>query len=186
MSSEAKSAVGPVTYLLDAEVKGPSGPPNVQVIRTVSLDISKAENYGSMRLLPDRALPHDQVQIQWAVWGVKNATILFGSHLSYTLELTEQDLSRNYHGVGVWPVRIPGDHDREVVSLRMQNDDETLPAINRDILVASWTRLPQKAQFTRRRAVFRSQHSGCLQRQDLRHVWRQDALGVGRYDERQE
>ena len=91
-------AVGPVTYLLDAEVKGPSGPPNVQVIRTVSLDISKAENYGSMRLLPDRALPHDQVEIQWAVWGVKNATILFGSHLSYTLELTEQDLSRNYHG----------------------------------------------------------------------------------------
>jgi hypothetical protein len=141
-------AVGPVTYLLDAEVKGPSGPPNVQVIRTVSLDISKAENYGSMRLLPDRALPHDQVEIQWAVWGVKNATILFGSHLSYTLELTEQDLSRNYHGVGVWPVRIPGDHDREVVSLRMKNDDETLPAINRDILVASWTKVPQKAQFT--------------------------------------
>jgi hypothetical protein len=33
-------AVGPVTYVLDAEVKGPSGPPNVQVIRTVSLDIS--------------------------------------------------------------------------------------------------------------------------------------------------
>ena len=141
-------AVGPVTYLLDAEVKGPSGPPNVQVLRTVSLDISKAENYGSMRLLPDRALPHDQVEIQWAVWGVQHATILFGSHLSYKLELTEQDLSRNYHGVGIWPVRIPGDHEREVVSLKMKNDDETLPAINRDISVASWSKLPQNARFT--------------------------------------
>jgi hypothetical protein len=81
-----------------------------------------------LRLLPDRALPHDRVEVQWAVWGVKNATILFGSHLAYNLQLTEQDLSRNYQGVGIWPVRIPGDQQREIVSLRMKNDDETLPA----------------------------------------------------------
>lgn len=97
-------AVGPATYILDAEVQGPEGKPNVQVIRTLTIDIFSPDKYASLRVRPGSVLPNGQVEIVWAVWGVAKAAIKVGKRLSLKLNLTEQNLSRWYQGAGVWRV----------------------------------------------------------------------------------
>ena len=97
-------AVGQATYFLDAEVRppGPRRQPSVQVVRTLLLDTRSVDKYASLRVRPDRILPHGNVEIDWAVWGVEKATLRIGKDKSLTLRLTEQDMSGFYQGSGTW------------------------------------------------------------------------------------
>lgn len=114
-------AVGPATYILDAEVKNPAGGPNVQVIRTLTLDIYSADKFASLIVRPDRVLPNGQVEIDWAVWGVKKASIWVGDRFDLTLELTQQNLFRTFQGTGTWVVHATASHGSETVGLSFMN-----------------------------------------------------------------
>jgi hypothetical protein len=110
-------AVGPATYILDAEVKGPKGEPNVQVIRTLLLDVFSAEKYANLVVRPTRVLSNGQVEIDWAVWGVDKALLEVSNRYSLELQLTEQDLSRSFHGAGALRVNALPSQRTEDVSL---------------------------------------------------------------------
>ncbi|HEX3558236.1 MAG TPA: hypothetical protein VHU19_03480, partial [Pyrinomonadaceae bacterium] len=117
-------AVGPATYMLEVEVKGPDGQPNVQVIRTLIIDIYSADKYASLIVRPNRVLPNGQVEIDWAVWGVEKASIAVGDRFDLKLELTEQNLSRTFQGAGVWRVNARDNQASETISLTITNDPE--------------------------------------------------------------
>lgn len=102
-------AVGAATYVLDAVVKGPkvegsNDQPNVQVVRTLHIDIFSAEKYSNLIVRPATVLPNDLVEIDWAVWGVQKATLNVVGRDSLILELTKQNLSGDYQGTGVYRV----------------------------------------------------------------------------------
>lgn len=138
-------AVGPATYVLDAEVKGPEGQPNVQVIRTLTLDIYSADKYASLIVRPNWVLPHGQVEIDWAVWGVEKASIKIGGRDGLDLELTEQNLSRTYQGSGTLLVHATKDKETETVSLTFTNDPEHIAGKDATIKAAVWMSLPKPA-----------------------------------------
>jgi hypothetical protein len=107
--------VGAMTYILDAEVKGPDkqpkGPdkqPNVQIIRALQLDIHSGQNYSFLDVSPNYVLPSGYVDIDWTVWGIEEAIIKIGDRLSLPLKLTEQNLSGHYQGSGTMRVRAQG------------------------------------------------------------------------------
>jgi len=93
-------AVGPVTYLLQAEVKGPEGKPNVQVVRVLSLDIKSPRKYGYLTVHPDRILPYGPIVIDWAAWDVDPVIIDTGS-TSYRFRLTDMTRSDSRQGIGI-------------------------------------------------------------------------------------
>ncbi|MGA9768047.1 MAG: hypothetical protein WBV94_03340 [Blastocatellia bacterium] len=101
-------AVGAAAYILDAEVKGPDGQPNVQVIKTLQLDIDSAQNYSYLAVRPNYTLPSGYVDIDWTVWGIEEAIIRVGTRKELSLRLTEQNLSRHYQGSGTVRVRARG------------------------------------------------------------------------------
>ena len=117
-------AVGPMTYILDAEVQGPEGGPNVQIIRTLTLDIYSADKYAHLSVYPKRVLPNGKVEIEWTVWGVEKAFVFLGDRDGIELELTEQNLSRTYNGTGTWLVHATQENSEETVSLKVVNDPE--------------------------------------------------------------
>ena len=124
-------AVGQATYILDAEVRRGPGP-KVQVVRTLLLDTKSVDKYASLRVRPNRTLPNGQVEIDWAVWGVKTATLRIGKRSSFKLTLTEQDASLNYQGSGIW--REKAANTEESVSLVI---DDFEPKYGK-IEVAEW------------------------------------------------
>jgi len=131
-------AVGPLTYVLDAEVKGPDGQPNVQVVRTLTLDIYSADKYGSLSVSPDLALPNGHVKINWAVWGVEKASLAILNRKGLRLTLTEQNLSRTYQGAGTWHVHASAVKELENVSLAVTNDTERKASRDTTIKVVKW------------------------------------------------
>ncbi|HYY98211.1 MAG TPA: hypothetical protein VE642_06445, partial [Pyrinomonadaceae bacterium] len=117
-------AVGAATYVLDALVKGPKvkgseDRPNVQVVRTLHLDIFSADKYSNLEVRPAPVLPNDPVEIDWAVWGVQKATLYLGGRDSLTLELTQQNLSGAYQGTGVWRVYSSDEIASEAVTFKV-------------------------------------------------------------------
>ncbi len=131
-------AVGPMTYVLDAEVKGPDGQPNVQVVRTLALDIYSADKYGSLSVSPRPVLPNGRVKINWAVWGVEKASLSILNRKGIKLTLTEQNLSRTYQGFGTWHVHASAVKEVEHVSLDLVNAPETGSALEKTIKVVKW------------------------------------------------
>lgn len=93
-------AVGPVTYLLHAEVKRPDGGPNVLVVKMLSLDVRAHEKYGYLEARPPRVLPFGLVEIDWAAWGVEEIFIDAGG-AGRRIILTEMTLSGDRQGIGV-------------------------------------------------------------------------------------
>ena len=142
-------AVGPATYMLDAEVKGPKGQPNVQVIRTLTFDIFSAQKYAHVSVRPDGVMPNGQVQIKWAVWGVETATIKVGSRFSVKLQLTEQNLSGWYQGAGVWRVNAASNITTEQVRLSITQGDES-HAVKTDINTNLWEKISDSPAYTGR------------------------------------
>ncbi len=92
--------VGPVTYVLQAEVKQPNNPANFQVVKMLSFDTPN-HNYLYVDARPDKVLPYGLVEIDWAAWGVKDVTIEVGTHTTRKIPLTQQTLGRFYEGTGV-------------------------------------------------------------------------------------
>lgn len=117
-------AVGPATYILDAEVPGPEKDKNVQIIRTLTLDIYSPEKYAYLSVYPKRVLPNGKVEIDWTVWGVQKAYLFLGDRDGLELELTEQNLSLTYNGTGTWLVHATESVSEETVSLKVVNDPE--------------------------------------------------------------
>lgn len=144
-------AVGPATYILDATVKGGPNKPNVQVIRTLTLDIFSVDNYAHLSVRPGSILPNGQVEIDWAVWGVDSAAIKVGSRLKLNLDLTEQNLSRWYQGTGVWRVHARGDvradQPAEPVRLYITTDGQETFWKDASIIANPWEKIEQKRVF---------------------------------------
>src|SRR6185503_4657058 len=93
--------VGPMTFVLQAQVKGAKE--NVQVVRMLSFDTTN-HKYSYVATRPDVVLPHGLVQIDWAAWGVKDVTIVVGGHTTRVIPLTQQTLGRFFEGAGVMRV----------------------------------------------------------------------------------
>lgn len=140
-------AVGPATYILDAEVKNPAGGPNVQVIRTLTLDIYSADKYSNLLVRPHRVLPHGQVEIDWAVWGVQNAEISVGGRLFLDLELTEQNLFRTFQGTGTWALHATADKGSETVSLAFKNTPNVQGVTKATFDVITWEKIKRKPSY---------------------------------------
>lgn len=94
-------AVASVTYMLQAEVKDPSGKrPNMEVARMLTLDISTAGKQGYLAVRPARVLPYGLVELDWAAWGVKAIRITTpGAFREF--QLTDMTLSGFAQGSGV-------------------------------------------------------------------------------------
>lgn len=92
--------VGPMTFVLQAEVKQPDDNPNFQVVKMVSFDTPN-HKYLYVDARPDKVLPHGLVEIDWAAWGVDKVTIEVGTHTTRVIPLTQQTLGRFYEGTGV-------------------------------------------------------------------------------------
>ena len=95
--------VGPMTYVLQAEVKQPGGKPNLQVVRMLSFDTSN-HKYSYVDTRPDKVLPNGLVEIDWAAWGVREVQLVVGGHTTRVIRLTQQTLGRFYEGTGVMRV----------------------------------------------------------------------------------
>ncbi|HYJ89380.1 MAG TPA: hypothetical protein VEW46_25180 [Pyrinomonadaceae bacterium] len=91
--------VGPITFILQAEVKH-SGNPNFQVVKMLSFDTPN-HKYLYVDARPDKVLPFGLVEIDWAAWGVEKVTIEVGTHTTRVIPLTQQTLGRFYEGTGV-------------------------------------------------------------------------------------
>jgi hypothetical protein len=95
--------VGPMTYVLQAEVKQPGGKPNLQVVRMLSFDTSN-HKYSYIDTRPDKVLPNGLVEIDWAAWGVREVQLVVGGNTTRVIRLTQQTLGRFYEGTGVMRV----------------------------------------------------------------------------------
>ena len=140
-------AVGPATYLLDAEVKNPAGGANVQVIRTLTLDIYSADKYSNLSVRPHRVLPYGQVEIDWAVWGVQKASVSVSNRFYLDLELTEQNLFRTFQGMGTWAVHATADKGSETVSLAVTNAPNIKGVTKTTIDVVTWEKVKKQPSY---------------------------------------
>ena len=94
------AAVGPMTYILQAQVSRP-GKANLQVIKMLSLDIYSSAKYGYVAARwPRRVLPYGLVEVDWAAWGVKSV-ILETIGASRQVPLTGMSVTGFLQGVGV-------------------------------------------------------------------------------------
>jgi hypothetical protein len=115
--------VSSMTYILQAEVKGPDGKPNVQVVRMLSFD-TKNNKYTYLAPRPRRVLPYGLIEIDWAAWGVKKVIISVSGHTTRTINLTQQTLGRFYEGSGVMRVTAT----KEINKVPTVNERITLDA----------------------------------------------------------
>ena len=139
-------AVGPATYILDAEVKNPAGGPNVRVIRTLTLDIYSADQYSNLLVRPHRVLPYGKVEIDWAVWGVQKADISVGD-LFFDLELTQQNLFRTFQGTGTWAIHATANKGSETVSLNVTNAPNIKGVKKVTFEVITWKRIEEQPSY---------------------------------------
>ena len=96
-------ATGRVSYLLQAEVKRPDGkPPNVQVMKAITLDIQTGKENGYLQVFPRDVLPFGPVKIDWAAWGVDDAKVIIGN-VTWEITLTDLTVNREYMGSGLIP-----------------------------------------------------------------------------------
>src|SRR6185295_12975071 len=102
----------------------------------LQLNVKKADEYSSLVLCPDKVLPNAEVDLNWAVWGVKKAILSVGVRRKITLTLTAQDLSRNFQGAGIW--RVDAGNEKETVSLRVADALNDKLTVNRELAVTKW------------------------------------------------
>ena len=139
-------AVGPMTYILQAEVTR-LGKPNLQVVRVLSLDVYTREKYGYIAARPHRVLPYGLVEFDWAAWGVKAVVIDAGG--TRRIPLTEMTLSGYPEGVGVMRINA-GKADKETqVSVNLNIEIDKTPRIESTATykIVPWRKM-QKSNFT--------------------------------------
>ncbi|HEX3186744.1 MAG TPA: hypothetical protein VHQ94_18255, partial [Pyrinomonadaceae bacterium] len=97
-------AVGAATYILHAQVRGART--NELVIKSVQIDISSVNQYAYLDVRPSIVLPQSIVEVNWAVWDVKQVWLwVGGDHIELTL--TEQGPSEMFQGSGIWRLPAP-------------------------------------------------------------------------------
>ena len=127
-------AVGSMTFMLQAEVEGPAGKPNVQVARMLSLDINTKDKQGYLKARPSRVLPYGLVELDWAAWGVKSVRIMApGAFREF--QLTDMTLSglRAGHGSGALQLRgrpLPRATITANLYIEIQGEMEKVPRRN--------------------------------------------------------
>src|SRR6185503_18367893 len=98
------TAVGAATYILHAQVRGART--NELVIKSVQIDVSSVNQYAYLDVRPSIVLPQSIVEVNWAVWDVKQVWLwVGGDHIELTL--TEQGPSEMFQGSGVWRLPAP-------------------------------------------------------------------------------
>jgi hypothetical protein len=131
-------AVGPMTYMLQAEVKGPAGKPNMQVVRMLSLDIAVADKFGYLSVRPERILPYGMVEIDWAAWGCLIARIEVGDY-GRGIPLTDKSVSGFYQGSGIVRTTARKSDDKVGVSLTVEMPNESpVLAAEKNFKVINW------------------------------------------------
>jgi hypothetical protein len=108
--------VGPMTYLLQAEVKRPDGKPNVQVVRMLSLDKAKGKHL-YLEPRPPKVLPYGLIEIDWTAWGVRDVQLSVSNHTTRKVPLTRQTLGRFFEGTGVMRVSATSDTGTETIQI---------------------------------------------------------------------
>ena len=125
-------------FMLQAEVKGPQGQPNVQIVRMLALDTANKKHlYISPR--PDKVLPYGLIEIDWAAWGVTDVTLSVSGHTNREVPLTQQSLGRFYEGSGV--MRVSASHTINKVktvreTVKISSTEQTPKERNVDVI--SW------------------------------------------------
>src|ERR1700752_1279517 len=144
-------AVGSMTFMLQAEVAGPDGKPNVQVARMLSLDIATADKKGYLQARPSRVLPYGLVELDWAAWGVKEVRITApGAFREF--QLTDMTLSGYAQGTGVVRsnARMTGSEDQITAALYLKIQGAMQKAREATYTVVPWTKVDKKPVFTGR------------------------------------
>lgn len=146
-SSMTITAVAPVTYSLQAEVKPPDGKPNVEVVKMLSLDVFTAAKYGYVAARAPRVLPLGLVEVDWAAWGV-NYVIIEAEGGSRRINLTDMTASGTLQGVGV--MRFNADEAAKSksseVKLLLEKDNRLQKAACTSFDVVAWE--PVTTSFT--------------------------------------
>jgi hypothetical protein len=133
------TAVAPVTYSLQAEVKPPDGKPNVEVVKMLSLDVFTAAKYGYVGARSPRVLPLGLVEIDWAAWGV-NYVIIEAEGSSRRINLTDMTASGTLQGVGVMRFNADeaGKSRKSEVKLLLEKDNRLQKADETSFDVVAW------------------------------------------------
>src|SRR5689334_10164090 len=143
--------VGPVTYLLQAEVRAPEGRPNVQVVKMLSLDVSSPEKYVYVDAHPKRVLPFGLVEIDWAAWGIDDDVIIVAGDASRKIPLTELSLNGSRQGIGVMRITAAKPREPRVTETTVRLNYEVqnvLKTVTSTFDVIPWRKLNNKANFT--------------------------------------
>lgn len=172
-------AVGIQTYLLQALVKGGKGQPNVQVVRTLTLDVFSPDKFGMIETVPASVLPFGRVHAHWAAWGVNKVVIRVKDRSSRTLLRWSDNPNE---GQGVHPFRA-GKRENLPVQLTLTLPDRNPIRVTDTVLVVNWytaiETLPG-SELTAGLAYAGNENEGRLLRCAGKEVWLAD---VGSYDE---
>ena len=129
--------VSSMIYVLQAEVKGPTGE-NMQVVRMLLLDTSN-HKHSDVRCSPAKVLPFGLVEAYWAAWGVEQVEI-FAAQTTRVVTLTQQTLGHYYEGSGVMRFnarKLPLGGTEEKVTLLAPPADKQSDSV----LVVSWEQM---------------------------------------------
>ena len=142
---------GPVTYLLQAEVKRPDGGPNVQVVKVLSLDVSSPTKYAYIDAHPKRVLPFGLVEIDWSAWGLDGDVMIVAGDASRKIPLTEMSLNGSRQGIGVMritaakPTEASGPKTTVMLSYEVQ---DKLQTVESSFDVVQWRKMTTRSNFT--------------------------------------
>lgn len=129
-------AVGPMTFTLEAEVRRGENKPNERVVRMLSLDTSnKKHTYVGAR--PNRVLPNGLVEIDWAAWGIEDATLLINGNASRKIPLTELNKFKTYQGSGVMRFTSKKS-EKEFIDLEIEVAGRPVNDSSTSVTVVSW------------------------------------------------
>lgn len=134
-------AVGRVSYLLQAEVKRPDGkPPNVQVMKAITLDIQTGKEHGYLQAFPRDVLPFGPVKIDWAAWGVEDAKVIIGN-VTWEIALTDLTVNREYMGSGLIPTTAGEPTDSQPLTTNVILRSQVKKRV-KDLATATFTVIP--------------------------------------------
>ena len=128
--------VGPMTYVLQAEVKRSDGKPNVQVVRMLFLDKSKGKHL-YLEPRPVKVLPYGLIEIDWTAWGAKTVQLSVSGHTTRNITLTRQTLGRFFEGTGVMRVSASSETGTETIQLTAESGGQKTKLVN----VIQWVRM---------------------------------------------
>lgn len=140
------TVVGPMTYVLQAQVKRPDGT-SVQVVKMLFLDVDRGK-YGFVSPRPSRVLPYGLVEVDWAAWGVKAASLTTVG-ASRRIPLTDMTVTGYPKGSGVMRVTA-GTAEIETnvfVKLNVELGQSFRKESEDDYTVVPWTKLKNKSNF---------------------------------------